>query len=170
MEIIYEIRGDILVAELYGEMDHHASEKIRNDIDGMMEMYGLNKLIFDFGRVTFMDSAGIGIVLGRYRRLQERGGAVAIAACMPKVRSILEMAGVLTVIKYGATKEKAAEILLGNDSNAGACTAGSRRAHVDERSQTHASGRAKATGRGEKQEKESEKHKKENEEASKWKK
>lgn len=119
MEIIYEIRGDILVAELYGEMDHHASEKIRNDIDGMMEMYGLDKLIFDFGRVSFMDSAGIGIVLGRYRRLQERGGAVAIAACMPKVRSILEMAGVFTVIKYGATKEEATEILQGNQAKRG---------------------------------------------------
>lgn len=152
MEIIYEIRGDILVAELYGEMDHHASEKVRHDIDGMMEMYRLNKLIFDFGRVTFMDSAGIGIVLGRYRRLQERGGAVAISACMPKVRSILEMAGVFTVIKYGATKEEAAEILMGNDSNAGARTCG----------------RANVMNRCEKQD--NKKRNNEKEEATKWKK
>ena len=78
MEIIYELHGNTLIAELYGELDHHASEKIRNDIDEMMRIYDAKHLIFDFGRVNFMDSAGIGIILGRYRKLEPQGGQVLV--------------------------------------------------------------------------------------------
>ena len=47
MEIIYEMGDDILIAELYGEMDHHSSEKIRHDIDEMLDLYGMHHLIMD---------------------------------------------------------------------------------------------------------------------------
>ncbi len=107
MEIIYEMRGSILVAELYGEMDHHASEKIRKELDDMMELYGVRHLVFDFERVKFMDSAGIGIVLGRYRKLQKEGGSVLITQCSQKIRTILHMAGVFSVIPYMDTREEA---------------------------------------------------------------
>ena len=74
MEIIYEMTGDTLTAQLMGELDHHAAAKVRGDIDDTMDSYGAKNLIFDFRRVTFMDSAGIGVVLGRYKRLQADGG------------------------------------------------------------------------------------------------
>ena len=73
MEIIYEMTGDTLTAQLMGELDHHAAVKVRGDIDDTMDSYGAKNLIFDFSRVTFMDSAGIGVVLGRYKRLQAGG-------------------------------------------------------------------------------------------------
>ena len=112
MEIIYEIRGNALVAELFGEMDHHVSEKIRSDIDEMMENYSVRNLIFDFSRVTFMDSAGIGVVLGRYRKIQAEGGCVIIAGCSMKIRTILNMAGVFSLMEYMDTKEEAALYLM----------------------------------------------------------
>ena len=70
MEIIYEMTGNTLTAQLMGELDHHAAAKVRSEIDDTMDSYGAKNLIFDFGKVTFMDSAGIGVVLGRYKRLQ----------------------------------------------------------------------------------------------------
>lgn len=70
MEIIYEMTGNTLTAQLMGELDHHAAAKVRSEIDDTMDSYGAKNLIFDFSKVTFMDSAGIGVVLGRYKRLQ----------------------------------------------------------------------------------------------------
>ena len=115
MEIIYEVSSDILIADLFGELDHHAAEKVRQNVDEMMALYGSRYLILDFSRVTFMDSAGIGVILGRYRRLQSSGGKMAIASCGPKIRSILNMAGVFSIIEYADTKAEAAALLQGEE-------------------------------------------------------
>ncbi len=115
MEMIYEVNGEILMVNLFGELDHHAAAKVRRDIDEMLQFYGSRKLIMDFEKVTFMDSAGIGVILGRYRKLQPVGGQVAITACSPKIRSILNMAGVFSIIKYADTKAEAAELLQGKE-------------------------------------------------------
>lgn len=111
MEIIYEISGSSLVAGLFGEMDHHGAEKIRNDIDGMLENYGAKNLVMDFSRVTFMDSSGIGIVLGRYKKRKADGGRLVIVGCELKIRNILNMAGVFSLIEYMDTKEEALDYL-----------------------------------------------------------
>lgn len=107
MEIIYELHGNTMIAELYGEMDHHGAEKIRHDIDEMIGIYDAKHLIFDFGKVNFMDSAGIGVILGRYRKLKQQGGEVLLVRCGQRIRSILHMAGVFSVIPYMDSREEA---------------------------------------------------------------
>ena len=111
MEIIYEISGNTLVAGLFGEMDHHGAERVRRDIDEMMETYEARHLVFDFSKVTFMDSAGIGIVLGRYKKLNPEGGCVVITQCSQKILTILNMAGVFSIMKYMESKQEALEYL-----------------------------------------------------------
>ena len=111
MEIIFEISGTTLVAELFGEMDHHSSEKVRKDIDETMVNYGAKHLIFDFSRVTFMDSSGIGIILGRYKKWKEQGGIIIVTGCSNPIRNILNMAGVFSLIEYMDTKKEALEYL-----------------------------------------------------------
>ena len=140
MEIIYEMTGNTLTAQLMGELDHHAAAKVRSEIDDTMDSYGAKNLIFDFGKVTFMDSAGIGVVLGRYKRLQAggysagraagttatatatavgttatptSGGSVVITGCSQKIYSILHMAGIFSLMKYTETKEEAITYLYG---------------------------------------------------------
>ena len=58
-----------------------------------------------------MDSAGIGMVLGRYRRLREAGGSVVIASCAKTVRGILHMAGIFSLMPYAQTREEAVKLL-----------------------------------------------------------
>ena len=111
MEIIYEVSGSILIAQMFGELDHHGAEKVRKDIDDMMQLYGSRNLLFDFSRVSFMDSAGIGVILGRYRKVHGAGGQVVIAACGPKIRSILNLAGIFSLMEYMDTKEEAVSYL-----------------------------------------------------------
>ena len=73
MDIIFGIKGNILIAELLGEVDHHSAAKARADIDETMDGYGSKDLIFDFLWVTFMDSSGIGIILGLHFHNIQRG-------------------------------------------------------------------------------------------------
>ena len=89
MEVIFEVNENVLVARLFGELDHHAAAGIREDID----------------------SAGIGMVLGRYRRLREAGGSVVIASCAKTVRGILHMAGIFSLMPYAQTREEAVKLL-----------------------------------------------------------
>ncbi len=108
MEIIFSVTGNILIAELLGELDHHAAESARDKIDKALDNYGTKRLIFDFTKVSFMDSSGIGMILGRYRKMGQNEGNIAICGCSKTVRSILNMAGVFSIIDYFDTKEEAA--------------------------------------------------------------
>lgn len=115
VEVIFEVSENVLVARLLGELDHHAAAQVRGDIDRALESHALKNLVFDFEKVTYMDSSGIGVVLGRYRRLSENGGRVAIAACTKSVRTILNMAGIFSLMRYADTKAEAAELLKGEE-------------------------------------------------------
>lgn len=107
MEVIFNVFGNVLVAELFGELDHHAAAEVREDIDRAIENYAVSYLVFDFGKVRYMDSSGIGMVLGRYRKMQETDGKIAIVSCSALVRSILNMAGVFSLIDYMDTTQEA---------------------------------------------------------------
>lgn len=112
MDMIFDIKDIVMVAELFGELDHHAAQTVRSDIDSAMAAYGAGDLVFDFTKVTFMDSAGIGVILGRYRKLAETGGRVAITGCSQTVRSILNMAGVFSIVDYFCTRSEAIDYLI----------------------------------------------------------
>ena len=111
MDIIFNIKANILVVELYGELDHHAAVNIRKDIDETIAAYGTRDLLLDFSKVTFMDSSGIGVILGRYRKLSVEGGHIAACCCSLTVRNILNMAGVFSVIDYFDTQKEAMDYL-----------------------------------------------------------
>lgn len=106
-EIIFDVIKNTLVAELFGELDHHAAEKARDKIDEAVDNYGVQNLIFDFTNVSFMDSSGIGMVLGRYRKMNETEKKIAIVSCSKAIRNILNMAGVFSLMDYYNTKEEA---------------------------------------------------------------
>ncbi len=107
MEVIYGVSENILVAELLGELDHHEAQHIREGIDEAALANGAKCLVLDFSKVRYMDSSGIGVVLGRYRKLTERGGEVAIASCPAMVKTILNMAGIFSLMQYFDAKEDA---------------------------------------------------------------
>ena len=100
METIFYIEGDTLIVELYGEIDHHGADKLRKNIDEEMQVYGTRNLIFDFTRVVFMDSSGIGVVLGRYKKVKALEGTVLIRNANRLVKQILDMSGVFTLMAY----------------------------------------------------------------------
>ncbi|MDD6042506.1 MAG: anti-sigma factor antagonist [Eubacteriaceae bacterium] len=108
-ELLYVCEDNSLTVRLCGEVDHHISTGIRESIDFMLDECSVKTVVFDFSRVTFMDSSGIGIVLGRYNKMKASGGRVVIRNASGLVKQILEMSGVFSLMKYEEGEEGDAE-------------------------------------------------------------
>ena len=72
----YQIEENCLTIFLPKELDHHQTEEIRREADRQIERNHVKYVIFDFGETSFMDSSGIGVMMGRYRKLSLTGGEV----------------------------------------------------------------------------------------------
>lgn len=95
-EFFYEEKA--LLVEITEEIDHHTTEKIRRKIDEDITRYLPRKVIFDFSKVSFMDSAGIGMIIGRYKMTQMIGGEVQMKNVKPSIKKIFEMSGISKII------------------------------------------------------------------------
>jgi len=80
-------------AFLDGEIDQHCAVSIRNEIDLAVEACRPENLILDFGEVTFMDSSGIGLVMGRYQTMKSIGGRVSLQNTPVHIRKVMRLAG-----------------------------------------------------------------------------
>ena len=107
MYLKFEKQENILIATLSGELDHNSAEEVRVKIDDRIDRDNIEKTILDFSRVTFMDSSGIGAVLGRYKKLSNKGGVLCIAEANKNVNRIFELAGLYKVIKNYNTVDEA---------------------------------------------------------------
>ena len=91
--------GERLTVYLSGEIDHHSAAEMRFFIDGELERSTPSTLIFDFSEVDFMDSSGIGLVMGRLRTLSGWGGKAVIENPKPNIAKMLKLAGLEKLIK-----------------------------------------------------------------------
>lgn len=109
MRLEFENIDDKLVVHMSGELDHHSAEDVRNKIDDRLERNNILKLIMDFHSVTFMDSSGIGVVLGRYRKLNVQNGDIAVIRVENPVNKVFELSGMYKIIKNYKCLEDALE-------------------------------------------------------------
>lgn len=98
MNVKHFIEDRLLVFEITEELDHHTSEIIRRRADYEIQRFMPKKVIFDFNRVLFMDSAGIGLVIGRYKNVASFGGKLEMINVGEKLRKIFEMSGILKIV------------------------------------------------------------------------
>lgn len=99
MTLRTEEKNGALVAWLGGELDHHSADTVRAALDSALSRTGTKRLVLDMSAMTFMDSSGIGVVLGRYRKMKDRGGSVAVRGLSEKMDRILRLAGLYTVVE-----------------------------------------------------------------------
>lgn len=86
--------GKTLTALLSGEIDHHGAAQLRETIDGRVAAAQPAILVLDFSAVTFMDSAGIGLILGRHKLVSAMGGVVVVQKAPKDIRRTLSVAGI----------------------------------------------------------------------------
>ena len=106
MNVKHFIEERILVFEIVEELDHHTCEIIRRRADYEIQRFMPRKVIFDFNRVVFMDSAGIGLIIGRYKTVTALGGTLEMINVSNKLRQVFEMSGILNIIQINDIKEK----------------------------------------------------------------
>ena len=88
-----------VVIHLCGELDHHSAEKLRRDIDMELEKHGYTFCVIDMTGVSFMDSSGLGVLLGRYRLITEHGGTMTIKNPNKTIDRILKMSGIYSIVE-----------------------------------------------------------------------
>ena len=82
------------------ELDHHEADRLKQEADFFIETGQVKTLVFDFAGTEFMDSSGIGIVLGRYKVVSKGGGRLRIINANRRVERILRMAGIFSIAEY----------------------------------------------------------------------
>ena len=96
--MIAEKSGESLTVYLNGEIDHCCAERLRKEIEMHLRDQSIQRLMLDFSHVTFMDSSGIGMLIGRYKTMAERGGCVLARGMQPSVGRLFRMAGLHRII------------------------------------------------------------------------
>jgi stage II sporulation protein AA (anti-sigma F factor antagonist) len=99
MAVALEHQEACLIAALCGELDHHSVRSIREEIDTAIIEQQPRRLELDFGQVTFMDSSGIGLILGRCKIMGGIGGKVVVRNPPPHIRRIMRLSGVERLAK-----------------------------------------------------------------------
>ena len=98
MESKFYEEDKLLIFKITDEIDDCSVQKIRRKADYEMERYMPKKVIFDFSSVTFMDSAGIGMIIGRYKFANMIGARLEVSNLTQSVKKIFEMSGILKLI------------------------------------------------------------------------
>lgn len=91
-------KGSTLLINIQGELDHHSAEYLRRKIDGEMMKSSTKYIILDLSGVSFMDSSGIGVIIGRYKNITKLNGKLAVINAGTHIRKIFEMSGLLRLI------------------------------------------------------------------------
>lgn len=86
--------GEVLTVYLQGEIDHHTAKDMREEIDKAINFYMPTLLILDFSEISFMDSSGIGLVMGRYKNLKKNGAKLSLSNLSGNIYKIMKLAGI----------------------------------------------------------------------------
>ena len=89
-----------LILRLEGELDMHTASMVRQTIDNAIEKRGIRTVILNFQNVGFVDSSGLGVILGRYKKLLPIGGNLKITNVPPHIYKIMELSGLPKIIKF----------------------------------------------------------------------
>lgn len=98
MGLDFRYSGDGVIVKLSGELDEYASRSLKSDIDRLIEGRGFKRMIFDMKNVTFMDSTGLGFVLGRYKKLLGVRAELLLKNVPPQVDRVLRTSGIYTFV------------------------------------------------------------------------
>ena len=102
----FELDGRTMIICPGEDLDHHNAVYIREMADGYLEKYPINRVIFDFTGVEFMDSSGIGVIMGRYKQMCYVGGEIYVRGIGRAVERIFQMSGLYKLVKRWEEREE----------------------------------------------------------------
>ena len=96
-DYIYMVSKRNLIISLNAELDHHLADEMREVIDNIIDERGVNRVIIDFSKIGFMDSAGLGLIMGRYKKIRDNGD-VSVVGANESIKRILLISGLHKIV------------------------------------------------------------------------
>lgn len=103
MEVLYEVRGENLLIYLPEELDHHNAKIITEQSDWYIISNQIKNIIFNFKRTNFMDSSGIGVIMGRYKLIKSVGGEITVTNINQSIDRIFTISGLYKLVNKTVT-------------------------------------------------------------------
>ncbi len=88
-----------MVITINGELDLRVADKLRTELDELIDRNPGKDLVLDFSNVNFIDSSGLGVLLGRFKKIHPSGMKMYIKEVQPQVKRVLELSGIMRLIK-----------------------------------------------------------------------
>ena len=104
----YEADGQALIIHLPKELDHHNCRNLKYETDLLMEENYINKIVFDFSNTEFMDSSGVGLLMGRYRAMGMRKESIRATGVSRHIDRLLHLSGLHRYIEIQTAEEEEA--------------------------------------------------------------
>ncbi|MCY0877639.1 MAG: anti-sigma factor antagonist [Firmicutes bacterium] len=98
MTIIHSVHRQSVHVRIKGDLDLKTADALRESLDQLIDRYRDKDLVLDLEDVAFMDSSGLGVILGRYRRLAQQGRRLRLEGVRPAVKVVLELAGIDSIM------------------------------------------------------------------------
>jgi stage II sporulation protein AA (anti-sigma F factor antagonist) len=111
LNIDLEVKNDVLLIRLIGELDHHTADNLRELATNAIEKHQIRHILLNLENLSFMDSSGLGVILGRYKQIKQLHGEMVVCAISPAVERLFDMSGLFKIIRLEPTEEFALQRL-----------------------------------------------------------
>ncbi|WP_035344239.1 anti-sigma F factor antagonist [Halalkalibacter hemicellulosilyticus] len=111
LQIGVEERGAVLLVRLVGELDHHTAEELRTQVENKLVQHEVRHIVLNLEQLSFMDSSGLGVILGRYKQVKAVGGEMVVCAISPAVKRLFELSGLFKIIRLEESEQYALQTL-----------------------------------------------------------
>lgn len=98
MQLKFTVEDDNLLVNFDGELDHHTAKEVRESIDNEYDRENVKNIVIDLNQLNFMDSSGIGLLMGRYKMVSLNEGELYLKNVSERVEKILRMSGILKIV------------------------------------------------------------------------
>lgn len=95
----YQVNGTRLIYRMPKELDHHVAQSLCRELDMLIESFGIRELVLDFAQTEFMDSSGIGVIIGRSKTMRFRDGKIFASHIGKRVEMIFQSAGLGKIVE-----------------------------------------------------------------------
>lgn len=111
LQIELDVKETVLCIRLSGELDHHAAEELREKVTDKIATNQIKHIVLNLENLTFMDSSGLGVILGRYKQIKASEGEMVVCAISPSVKRLFDMSGLFKIIRLEEDEVKALQTL-----------------------------------------------------------
>lgn len=111
LQSLFSVKENVLIVRLAGELDHHTAENLRNEWKDMLYNHPVKHVILNLEGISFMDSSGLGVILGRYKEVLQLDGEMVVCSVSPSINRLFEMAGLFKIIRLAENESFALETL-----------------------------------------------------------